>query len=42
MIDSGANSNYNALWATATKQMSHGLQFQASYTWSDFPSTTTP
>ena len=33
-ISSGANSNYNALWATLTKQMSHGLQFQASYTWS--------
>jgi hypothetical protein len=33
-IQSGANSNYNALWATATKQMSHGVQFQASYTWS--------
>jgi hypothetical protein len=33
-ISSGANSNYNALWATATKQLSHGLQFQASYTWS--------
>jgi hypothetical protein len=33
-IDSGANSNYNALWATITKQMSHGLQFLASYTWS--------
>ena len=34
MIDSGANSNYNALWTTLTKQMSYGLQFQASYTWS--------
>jgi hypothetical protein len=33
-IDSGANSNYNALWVTATKRMSHGLQFQTSYTWS--------
>jgi Carboxypeptidase regulatory-like domain len=33
-IDSGANSNYNALWVTATKQMSVGLQFQGSYTWS--------
>ncbi len=33
-IQSGANSNYNALWATLTKQMSQGLQFQASYTWS--------
>jgi hypothetical protein len=34
MIDSGSNSNYNALWATATKNMTRGLQFQASYTWS--------
>jgi hypothetical protein len=32
--DSGGNSNYNALWVTATKQISHGLQFQSSYTWS--------
>jgi hypothetical protein len=31
---SGANSNYNALWVTANKRMSHGLQFNASYTWS--------
>ena len=27
-------SNYNALWATATKRLSGGLQFNASYTWS--------
>ena len=27
-------SNYNALWATATKRLSRGLQFNASYTWS--------
>jgi hypothetical protein len=33
MVDSGSNSNYNALWSTFTKQMSRGLQFQASYTW---------
>jgi outer membrane receptor protein involved in Fe transport len=32
--DSGANSNYNALWVTATKRFSRGLQFNASYTWS--------
>jgi Carboxypeptidase regulatory-like domain/TonB dependent receptor len=31
-IDSGANSSYNALWVTATKRLSHGLQFNASYT----------
>ncbi len=34
MVDSGSNSNYNALWTTFTKQMSRGVQFQASYTWS--------
>ncbi|PYS69698.1 MAG: hypothetical protein DMF69_16060 [Acidobacteria bacterium] len=28
------NSNYNALWATATKRLSRGLQFNASYTFS--------
>jgi hypothetical protein len=28
------NSNYNALWVTADKRMSHGLQFNASYTFS--------
>ncbi|HEV2828885.1 MAG TPA: TonB-dependent receptor [Pyrinomonadaceae bacterium] len=27
-------SNYNALWVTATKRLSGGLQFNASYTWS--------
>ena len=27
-------SSYNALWVTANKKMSHGLQFNASYTWS--------
>jgi len=32
--DSGGNSNYNALWVTATKQFSKGLQFNASYTFS--------
>jgi outer membrane receptor protein involved in Fe transport len=31
---SGSNSNYNALWVTATRRMSHGLQLNASYTWS--------
>jgi hypothetical protein len=34
MVDSGSSSNYNALWITATKRMSHNLQFQGSYTWS--------
>jgi len=31
---SGSNSNYNALWITANRRLSHGLQFNASYTWS--------
>ena len=29
-----ANSSYNALWVTATKRLSKGLQFNASYAWS--------
>jgi len=29
-----ANSSYNALWITATKRLSRGLQFNASYTFS--------
>ncbi|HXG91920.1 MAG TPA: carboxypeptidase regulatory-like domain-containing protein [Blastocatellia bacterium] len=33
-VISGANSNYNALWITANKRFSRGLQFNASYTWS--------
>jgi hypothetical protein len=32
--DTVANSNYNALEAMLEKRFSHGLQFQASYTWS--------
>ncbi|HVH70706.1 MAG TPA: carboxypeptidase regulatory-like domain-containing protein, partial [Candidatus Dormibacteraeota bacterium] len=31
-VNSGGNSNYNALWATVNKHFSHGLQFQGSYT----------
>ncbi|HEY7183002.1 MAG TPA: TonB-dependent receptor, partial [Blastocatellia bacterium] len=31
---SSGNSSYNALWVTATKRFAHGLQFNASYTWS--------
>jgi hypothetical protein len=27
-------SNYNALWATVTKKVSHNLQFAGNYTWS--------
>jgi hypothetical protein len=33
-INSGGNSNYNALVATVNKHVSHGLQFVASYTYS--------
>jgi hypothetical protein len=32
--DSRGSSIYHSLQATATKSFSHGLQFQASYTWS--------
>jgi len=32
--DSASNSNYNALWITANKRISRGLQFNASYTFS--------
>ncbi len=32
--DSSGTSSYNALWVTANKKMSKGLQFNASYTWS--------
>ena len=31
---SASNSNYNALWVSATQKTSHGLQFNGSYTWS--------
>jgi len=33
-IESVGNSNYNALWVTADKRFSKGLQFNTSYTWS--------
>jgi hypothetical protein len=33
-VNSGGNSNYNALWATVTKHISRGLEFLASYTYS--------
>ena len=33
-VDSGANSNYNALWVTLNKRTSNGLQFNTSYTYS--------
>jgi hypothetical protein len=32
--ESDGNSNYNALWITATKRMAKHLEFQASYTFS--------
>jgi Carboxypeptidase regulatory-like domain len=32
--DSIGTSSYNALWVTANKRFSQGLQFNASYTWS--------
>jgi len=34
LIESSANSNYNALEAQITKRYSQGYQFQAAYTWS--------
>ncbi len=34
IVDSPGNSSYNALWISATKRMSRGLQFTASYAWS--------
>jgi len=33
-VASLSNSSYNALWVTANKRFSHGLQFAASYTYS--------
>jgi outer membrane receptor protein involved in Fe transport len=33
-IESSGNSNYHALWLTANKRLSRGLQFNASYTFS--------
>ena len=32
--EGSTNSSYNALWITATKRLSRGLQFDASYTYS--------
>jgi hypothetical protein len=34
VMESSGNSSYNALWLTATKSLSKGLQFSASYTFS--------
>jgi hypothetical protein len=33
-IDSDSLSNYNALWVTVRKALSHGLQINSTYTWS--------
>jgi hypothetical protein len=33
-LNTGANSHYNGLQATAEKRLTHGLQVQANYTWS--------
>lgn len=33
-VDSDSLSNYNALWVTVGKSLSHGLQINSSYTWS--------
>jgi hypothetical protein len=33
-IEGTGNSSYNAMWLTATKRLSRGLQFNVSYTWS--------
>jgi len=34
VYESDGNSNYNALWLTGLMRLSHGLQFNTSYTWS--------
>ena len=33
-VDSDSLSNYNALWVTVRKALSHGLQINSTYTWS--------
>ncbi len=33
LFSSGASSTYHSLQATATKRLSHGVQFQAAFTW---------
>lgn len=34
LLESGSNSNYNALDLTLTQRFSHGLQFSGTYSWS--------
>jgi hypothetical protein len=44
-VEGTGNSSYNALWTSATKRFSRGLQLNASYTWSksiDYNSLTSP
>jgi hypothetical protein len=33
-VESTGNSNYSALWVSASKTLARGLQFNVSYTWS--------
>src|SRR5262249_17926145 len=33
-VESAGNSSYNAMWLTATRRLTRGLQLNASYTWS--------
>lgn len=33
-VESAGNSSYNALWVAARQRLRHGLDFNASYTWS--------
>jgi hypothetical protein len=33
-INSGGNSNYNGLWVTVNKHVSHGLEFLGTYNYS--------
>jgi hypothetical protein len=33
-VDSGGNSNYNALWISLNQHLWHGFQYNTSYTWS--------
>lgn len=44
-VEGTGNSSYNALWVTATRRLSRGFQFNASYTWSksiDYNSYSSP
>jgi len=44
-VEGNGNSSYNALWTSAHKRFSRGLQLNASYTWSksiDYNSLTSP